>query len=93
MLLCVDRAKFCGDAVERVTGLQDGRFTLQSIKLMADGALGSRGAALLEDYADQPGWKGFLLTEESEWAPLIKRYYDDGWQVVSGFEIVWVQRS
>lgn len=83
MLMCVDRATFCGDTVERVTGLQDGRFTLQSVKLVSDGALGSSGAALLEDYSDQPGWKGFLLTEEEKWAPLIKKYYDDGWQVVS----------
>jgi predicted amidohydrolase YtcJ len=82
MLLCVDRARFCGDTVERITGAQDGRFTLQSIKLMADGALGSRGAALLEEYSDSPSWRGFLLTDEAEWAPLIKRYYDDGWQVV-----------
>ncbi len=32
-------------------------------KLYADGALGSRGACLLKDYADQPGWKGFLLSD------------------------------
>jgi predicted amidohydrolase YtcJ len=32
-------------------------------KIYADGALGSRGACLGEDYADQPGWKGFLLTD------------------------------
>lgn len=90
MLLCDDRAEFCGDTVERVMDMQDGRFTLQSVKLMADGALGSRGAALLEDYTDAPGWQGFLLTDEDKWAPLIKRYYDDGWQVVSG-DVGWVR--
>ncbi|MBS1511154.1 MAG: amidohydrolase [Bacteroidetes bacterium] len=31
-------------------------------KLYGDGALGSRGACLLQDYSDKPGWKGFLLS-------------------------------
>ncbi len=31
-------------------------------KVYADGALGSRGACLLQDYTDKPGWKGFLLS-------------------------------
>lgn len=78
MLLCPQpRDVYCGDQVERVTGLQDGRWTLQSVKLFGDGALGSRGAALLEDYSDMPGWKGFLLTPDHVWAPLIKQYYDE----------------
>ncbi|HLG03761.1 MAG TPA: amidohydrolase, partial [Bacteroidia bacterium] len=34
---------------------------VRSFKFYADGALGSRGACLLENYSDQPGWKGFLL--------------------------------
>ena len=32
-------------------------------KVYADGALGSRGACLLQPYTDKPGWKGFLLSE------------------------------
>lgn len=35
---------------------------IQSVKLYSDGALGSRGAALLEPYSDQPDNKGLLLT-------------------------------
>lgn len=77
MLLCPNRDEYCGDQVERVTDLQDGRWTLQSVKLFGDGALGSRGAALLDDYSDAPGWKGFLLTAEDVWKPLIKKYYDE----------------
>lgn len=34
---------------------------VRSFKVYADGALGSRGAALLQPYADKPGWSGFLL--------------------------------
>ncbi len=32
-------------------------------KLYADGALGSRGACLINEYTDKPGWKGFLLSD------------------------------
>jgi len=34
------------------------RFMLRSIKVVADGALGSRGALLSADYSDQPGQRG-----------------------------------
>lgn len=37
-------------------------------KCYADGALGSRGACLLQDYADRQGWKGFLLRDSSYFA-------------------------
>lgn len=36
------------------------------VKLYIDGALGSRGAALLEDYRDRPGSRGLLLMEPAE---------------------------
>ena len=35
-------------------GLGDGRLTVRAIKVVADGALGSRGALLLAPYADEP---------------------------------------
>lgn len=38
------------------------------VKLYADGALGSRGALLLEDYADDPGHRGLAVTEPEELA-------------------------
>lgn len=38
-----------------------GRLTMRAVKLYADGALGSRGAALLADYADEPGHRGLLV--------------------------------
>jgi len=41
--------------------IHDGRIWLRSIKISADGALGSRGAALLEDYSDEPGNRGLNL--------------------------------
>ncbi len=42
------------------------RLTARSFKLYADGALGSRGALLLEDYGDDPGNRGLLTLEEAE---------------------------
>lgn len=38
---------------------------VRSFKVYADGALGSRGACLLQPYADRPGWYGFLLSPQT----------------------------
>jgi len=38
------------------------RLTVRAVKLVADGALGSRGAALIEDYADERGNRGLDVT-------------------------------
>ncbi|MCB1613676.1 MAG: amidohydrolase [Xanthomonadales bacterium] len=38
-----------------------GRLSMRAVKLYADGALGSRGAALLADYSDEPGNRGLLI--------------------------------
>ncbi len=47
-------------------GLGGGLLTVRAVKLYADGALGSRGAALLEPYADDPGNTGLLVTPPGE---------------------------
>jgi predicted amidohydrolase YtcJ len=41
--------------------LKTEKLHVQSVKYYMDGAMGSRGACLLEDYTDRPGHKGFLL--------------------------------
>jgi len=38
-----------------------GRLQMRTVKLYADGALGSRGAALLADYSDDPGNRGIMV--------------------------------
>ncbi len=48
------------------------RFRLTGIKLFADGALGSRGAALSEPYDDAPGARGFLLWETGDMARVLR---------------------
>jgi predicted amidohydrolase YtcJ len=42
-------------------GLYDGRLWIKAIKISADGALGSRGAALIEPYSDDPKNTGLAL--------------------------------
>lgn len=42
-----------------------GQLTVGGFKLYADGALGSRGACMLQDYSDRKGWKGFLLSDSA----------------------------
>jgi predicted amidohydrolase YtcJ len=44
------------------SALYDGHVWIRSIKLYADGALGSRGAALLDPYSDDPGNYGLLVS-------------------------------
>ena len=44
------------------SALYDGKLWIRSIKISADGALGSRGAALLDPYSDEPTRTGLVLT-------------------------------
>jgi len=48
---------------------------------MADGALGSWGAAMIEPYSDNPSTKGTLLQSEATLSNLISQFFKDGWQV------------
>jgi hypothetical protein len=43
----------------------NGRLVVRSVKLYADGALGSRGAALREPYSDAPGTRGLLFEDDA----------------------------
>ena len=45
----------------RLGKLKTDLLNVNSVKVFADGALGSRGAALIEDYSDQKGYKSSLL--------------------------------
>ncbi|MDZ7689992.1 MAG: amidohydrolase family protein [Balneolaceae bacterium] len=53
---------------------------LQSVKLYADGALGSRGAAMLEQYSDDPGNRGLLFGTEEEITRKILKTASRGFQ-------------
>lgn len=53
---------------------------LSSVKLYADGALGSRGAAMLEPYSDDPGNKGLLFADQDEFNRVILKTTSAGYQ-------------
>ena len=57
------------------------RLTIRSFKLFADGALGSRGAALLAPYSDAPQTKGVITTSEAAIYELTRQSLDKGFQV------------
>ncbi len=50
-------------------------------KLYGDGALGSRGACLLQDYTDKPGWKGFLLSDPKHFAEVAAKLANTKFQM------------
>lgn len=55
--------------------------SVRSIKVYGDGALGSRGALLLADYADAPGHRGLLLKPKKDLEVLCKKAAHAGFQV------------
>jgi predicted amidohydrolase YtcJ len=57
-----------------------GRLEVRAVKLFADGALGSRGAALLDGYADEPGNRGLFLLPPAELRERV------GWVARAGFQ-------
>ncbi len=58
----------------------DDRLALRSVKLYSDGALGSRGAALLHDYHDDPGNKGLLFYTDEEMTEFVTTVLSKGFQ-------------
>lgn len=58
-----------------------GRWTLRGVKLYADGALGSRGAALVEPYSDDPGNLGLLTASGDHLRDVAERALASGFQV------------
>jgi predicted amidohydrolase YtcJ len=59
----------------------EGRLTVRGVKLYADGALGSRGAALVEPYDDDPGNLGLLVSSGAHLADVARRARRAGFQV------------
>lgn len=58
-----------------------GRIRTRGVKIYSDGALGSRGAALLAPYADAPDSSGLLLTDEDVVLSVLRRAKKSGAQV------------
>ncbi|HEY8931026.1 MAG TPA: amidohydrolase family protein, partial [Mucilaginibacter sp.] len=54
---------------------------VRAFKVYADGALGSRGACLLQPYADSAKWRGFLLSQQKHFQEVAQKIYDKGFQM------------
>lgn len=61
--------------------IETDRLQVRSFKLFADGALGSRGACLMQPYSDKPGWNGFLLSSASHFDEMAAKIYEHGFQM------------
>lgn len=59
----------------------EARLVIRGVKLYADGALGSRGAALIEPYSDDPGNIGLLVTPGARMEDISRRALAAGFQV------------
>jgi predicted amidohydrolase YtcJ len=59
---------------------QGGTFKLGMVKFFVDGAMGSRGAALIGDYSDDPGNRGLLIIETDSLAAGMKDALNAGFQ-------------
>jgi predicted amidohydrolase YtcJ len=63
--------------------LYDSHLWIRSIKLYADGALGSRGAALLDPYTDDPKNVGLLKSTQAHLTDVSTRALRHGFQVAT----------
>ena len=55
--------------------------TVRSVKIYADGALGSRGAKLMEPYSDAPETSGMILESDDFYRHVCQKAYNAGYQV------------
>jgi hypothetical protein len=65
----------------RVIGYGNNRLTVRAIKITADGALGSRGAWLLEPYTDKPDSTGLATTPVDDMRRAVQVAIENGYQV------------
>jgi predicted amidohydrolase YtcJ len=54
---------------------------VRGFKMYADGALGSRGACLLQPYDDQENWRGFLLSSQKHFEEIAAKVAAKGFQL------------
>ncbi|KAF9264200.1 hypothetical protein L218DRAFT_1028925 [Marasmius fiardii PR-910] len=76
-----ESGNYWGNTTEPVIAKEDGRLSARSVKIFADGALRTGGAALYEPYADNPTTNGFMRLDEEILFRYIPWFLRDGWQV------------
>ncbi len=57
------------------------KLMVKGIKVYGDGALGSRGACLLQPYSDKAGWPGFLLSSPAHFDSLAAKLINTDFQM------------
>jgi predicted amidohydrolase YtcJ len=80
-MLSVEDPRFTSILKQGHITTADNMFKVDSVKISADGALGSRGAALIKEYSDQPGHKGLMLYSDEQLGKLILQSMKAGFQV------------
>ena len=70
-------------AMAKRGGWDTPRLKAQAFKFYMDGALGSRGAALLEAYDDRPGHRGTLLQSIEDYEAQLRRIHASGFQAAT----------
>ncbi|EKM80842.1 hypothetical protein AGABI1DRAFT_112574 [Agaricus bisporus var. burnettii JB137-S8] len=72
---------FWGNSTEIIIGTDEYRLTARSVKIFADGALRTGGAALYEPYYDNPDTSGFMRLDDDILFDAIRKFLQNGWQV------------
>ncbi|KAG1761990.1 amidohydrolase family-domain-containing protein [Suillus occidentalis] len=76
-----ENGPYWGNLSKPIINAGNGRLNARSVKIFADGALRSGGAALNEPYCDNPHTKGFMRLDPKVLIDVIPKYLRDGWQV------------
>jgi predicted amidohydrolase YtcJ len=69
------------DYLEKNGIIKTDRLHVRGFKVYGDGALGSRGACLLQPYSDKPGHYGFLLSDPEHFDSVAARIHKNGFQM------------
>ena len=69
------------DAIFKRGMIKTDRLNVRSFKVYVDGALGSRGACLIEPYHDKPESHGFLLSKIAHFDEVAETIYKHGFQM------------
>lgn len=81
-MIDADETEFARSQLRRGPSIgADHLLDIRAVKLYADGALGSRGAALLDSYADEPSNRGLLVTSSEELLAWTTAALENGFQV------------
>lgn len=79
IMLSDEKSNF--DYLEKTGIIKTDRLNVRGFKVYGDGALGSRGACLLQPYNDKPGYSGFLLSKPEHFDSVANRIVQKGFQM------------